>query len=61
MSSRSRCHTGVPADPLSLSLLEAATVANETAVLAALLAGADINALDASGRTVVGCLLASQR
>lgn len=61
MSSRSHCHSGVIADPLSLSLLDAATAADETAVLQALLAGADINALDASGRTVIGCTLAGKR
>lgn len=61
MSSRSHCRTRSLADPLSLSLLDAATAANEPAVLDALLAGADINALDASGRTVVGCTLAGKR
>ncbi|KAI0346533.1 ankyrin [Trametopsis cervina] len=37
-------------EPVSLSLLDAATRADEAAVLQAILSGADVNALDASGR-----------
>lgn len=43
------------------SLLEAATYANENAVALALHSGADVNACDASGRTVTTCAIGGER
>ncbi|KAI0690618.1 hypothetical protein BC835DRAFT_1363559 [Cytidiella melzeri] len=61
MSSTRHCRLARAGDSVSLSLLHAATVADEAAVRHALLSGADVNTLDASGRSIVGCTLAGDR
>ena len=47
--------------PVSLDLLEAASRADKEGVLLALENGADINACDLKGRTVVGYVIGGER
>lgn len=61
MSSPRRARTSRGGDSVSLSLLTAATKADETVVFQALSSGADINALDASGRSIIGCTIAGDK
>ena len=61
MSSPRRSLTARGGDSVSLSLLSAATKADETVVFQALSSGADINALDASGRSIIGCTIAGDK
>ena len=61
MSSPRRSRTSRGGDSVSLSLLSAATKADETVVFQALSSGADINALDASGRSIIGCTIAGDK
>ncbi len=46
---------------LQISLLEAATYANENAVALALHSGADVNACDPSGRSIMTCAIGGER
>ena len=61
MSSPRRSRTSRGGDSVSLSILSAATKADETVVFQALSSGADINALDASGRSIIGCTVAGDK
>ncbi len=54
-------HAGRGCHSTKLSLVDAVTKADETAVLFALESGADINAEDQAGRSVIGCAIAGER
>lgn len=51
-----RAERRVPSNP-QMSLLDAATRADENTVKAALHAGADVNALDTAGRSALVCAI----
>ncbi|KAI0087275.1 hypothetical protein BDY19DRAFT_242332 [Irpex rosettiformis] len=61
MSSPKRFRPSRAHDSVSLTLLNAATKADEHVVLQSLCSGADINTLDASGRSIIGCTIAGDR